>query len=81
MRHASVHACRHRLSIVHVGGLFMTSSYLKIRTPHKALKMETPFKMLHGEEADLSHLRFIGARISVHIKDSSAQARRRGLGK
>ena len=28
------------------------------------------FKMLHGEEADLSHIRVIGARNFVHIKDS-----------
>ena len=40
------------------------------RTPHKTLEMETPFKMLHGEKADLSHLRVIGARNFVHIKDS-----------
>ena len=43
------------------GELFMTVAYLKNRTRHKALMMETPFKMLHGEEADLSHLRVIGA--------------------
>ena len=48
----------------------MAAAYLKNRTPHKALKMETPFKMLHGEEADLPHLRVIGARAFVHIKDS-----------
>ena len=41
------------------GEPFMAAAYLKNRTPHKALKMETPFKMLHGEEADLSHLRVI----------------------
>ena len=29
-----------------------------------------PFKMLHGEEANLSHLCVIGARTFVHIKDS-----------
>ena len=34
------------------------------------LKMEMPFKMLHGDEADLSRLRVIGARSFVHIKDS-----------
>ena len=48
----------------------MAAAYLKNRTPHKALKMETPFKMLHGEEADLSHLCVIGARAFVHTKDS-----------
>ena len=48
----------------------MAAAYLKNRTPHKALKVETPFKMFHGEEADLSHLRVIEARAFVHIKDS-----------
>ena len=48
----------------------MEAAYLKNRTPHKALKMETPFKMIHGEEADLSHLRVIEAKTFVHIKDS-----------
>ena len=37
----------------------MAAACLKNMTPHKALKMETPFKMLHGEEVDLSHLRDI----------------------
>ena len=32
--------------------------------------METSFKILHGEETDLSHLCVIGARTLVHIKDS-----------
>ena len=36
----------------------------------KILMMETPFKVLHGEEADLSRLRVIGARTFVHTKDS-----------
>ena len=48
----------------------MAASFPKNRTPHKAVKMGTPFKMLHGEEADLSHLHAIGARTFVHIKDS-----------
>ena len=47
----------------------MAAAYLKNRTPHKALKMETPFKMLRGEEVDLSHILVIGARTFVHIKD------------
>ena len=52
------------------GELIMAAAYLKNRTLHKALKMETTFKMLHDEEADLSPLRVIGARAFVHIKDS-----------
>ena len=50
--------------------LFMADAYLKNRTPHKALKIETSFKILDGEGADLSHLCAIGARPFVHIKDS-----------
>ena len=48
----------------------MVTLYLKRRTPYQALKMETPFKMLHGEEADLSHICVIGTRTFVHIKDT-----------
>ena len=48
----------------------MAAAYLQNRTPHKVLKIETSFKMLHGEEADLSHLRVIGARTLVYINDS-----------
>ena len=40
----------------------MELAYLKTRTLYKALKMGTPFKMLHGKEADLSHIFVIGAR-------------------
>ena len=70
MRHGSVHARRQRLCIVHVRGLVIAAAYLKKRTPHKALKMETQFKMLHSEEDDLSHLCVIGARTFVHTNDS-----------
>ena len=52
------------------GELFMAAAYLKNMIPHKALEMETPFKMLHGGEADLSHLRVIEVRTFVHIKNS-----------
>ena len=51
------------------GELFRPAANFKNRTPKKALKMETPFKMLCGEETDLLHLRVIGVRTSVHIKD------------
>ena len=47
----------------------MAAAYLMNRTPHKALNMETPFNMLHGQEADLSHLHVIEVRIFVHTKD------------
>ena len=52
------------------GELFMAAMHLKNKTPHKALKMETPFNVLHGEQADLSHLRVIGVRTFMYIKDS-----------
>ena len=52
------------------GELFMAAVYFKNRTSHNAFKTETPFKMLHGEEADPSHIRVIGARHFLHIKDS-----------
>ena len=48
----------------------MAAAYLKNKTLHKALKMETSFKMLHGEKADLSHFRVVEARTCVHIKNS-----------
>ena len=70
MCHASMHARRQRFFIAIWGELFMAAVYLKNRGPHGALKMWTPFKMPHGEEADLSHLRVIGVRTCVHIKDS-----------
>ena len=41
--------------------LFMAAAYLKNRTLHKALNMETPFKMLYEKEADLSHFCVIGS--------------------
>ena len=37
----------------------MTASYLYKRISHSAFKMETPYKMLYGKDADLSHLRII----------------------
>ena len=49
----------------------MTASYLCNCIPHLAPKMETPFKLLYGKDADLSHLRMIGARAFVHIKDAN----------
>ena len=49
----------------------MTASYLCNRIPHSAPEMETPYKMLYGKDADRSHLRIIGARAFVHIKDAN----------
>ena len=53
------------------GELMLTTTYLCNRVPHSALKMETPYKVLYGKEADLSHRKIIGSRAFVHIKDST----------
>ena len=47
----------------------MTASYISNRIPHSALNTETPCKRLYGKDADLSHLKIIGARAFVHIKN------------
>ena len=47
-----------------------TAAYLCNRILHSELDMETPFKWLHGKEANLSRLKIIGARACVHIKDA-----------
>ena len=49
-------------------GPMMTAFYLCNRIPHSVLKMETPCKMLFRKDADIYHLRIIGARALVHIK-------------
>ena len=51
------------------GELVLTAAYLLKRVPHSALQMETPHKVLYGKGADLSHLKIIEARASVHIKE------------
>ena len=50
------------------GELFLTASYLCNRAPHSALNHETPYKTLHGKDADLRRLRVIGARAFVHVE-------------
>ena len=52
------------------GELMLTAAYLCHRMPHSGLDMETPFKWLYGKEANLSHLKIIGARAFVYIKDA-----------
>ena len=51
------------------GEYILTAAYLCGRVPHLALQMETPHKVLYGKDADLSHLKIIGARAFVHIKN------------
>ena len=48
----------------------LTAACLCNRMPHSGLDMEAPFKRLYGKEANLSHLKVIGARAFVHIKDA-----------
>ena len=50
------------------GELMMATSYICNRIPHSTLNMETPYKKLYGNDADLSHLKIIGTRAFVHIK-------------
>ena len=50
--------------------LMLTAAYLCNRMPHSGLDMETPFKRLYGKEANLSHLKIIGARAFGHIKNA-----------
>ena len=61
------------------GELFMADAYLKNRTPYKALKMKTPLKMLHDDEADLSHL--CGRSQNLRAHQGFQKFRRRGLGR
>ena len=48
----------------------MTASYACNRISHSALKMKTEYKILYGEDADLSLLRIIGDRAFVYVKDA-----------
>ena len=50
------------------GELMRAAVYISNRTPHAAIKNETPNKRLYGKEANLGHLRTIGARAFVHVE-------------
>ena len=52
------------------GELMLTAAYLCNRMPHSGLDMETPFKRLYSQKANLSHLKIIDVRAFVHIKDA-----------
>lgn len=41
------------------------------RTPYKALKMKTPFKILHDDADDLMQLRVVQVSTFTHIKNST----------
>ena len=70
MRYGSVHARRQRFSIIHLGGAVLGGNVPQKEDYAQGTRRETPFKIFHGEEANLSHLCAIGARTSVHIEDS-----------
>ena len=45
-----------------------TAVYWSSRAPHASMADEMPYKALHGKEANLGHLRAIGARPFVHVE-------------
>ena len=50
------------------GELMQTAVYLSNRVPHAALGNITPYKALYGKDANLGHLRAIGAGAFVHVE-------------
>ena len=46
----------------------VAASYICNRIPHSTLNVGTPHEKFYGKNADLSLLKIIGARASVHIK-------------
>ena len=50
------------------GELMQTAVYLGNRAPRASLADETPYKALYGKDANLGHLRVIGARAFVHVE-------------
>ena len=50
------------------GELMQTAVYLSKRASHASLADETPYKTLYGKDANLGHLRAIGARAFVHVE-------------
>ena len=49
------------------------STYLKNRSPHKALGSRTPYELWFGEVPNLSHLRIFGCRCYAHIEKKLRQ--------
>lgn len=50
------------------GELMFAAAFLSNRVPHSTLNMVTPLKKLCGLEENLSHLRVMGARLSIHME-------------
>ena len=51
------------------GEFMQRAAYRCNRVSHSAFQMKTPHKVIYGKGAELSHLKIIGARVFVHIKD------------
>ena len=52
------------------GKLMLTAAYLCNRMPNSGLDMETSFKRLYGKEANLLHLKIIGAFVHIRLPRS-----------
>ena len=52
----------------------MAAACLTNRAAHEAFKMEAPFKVLDGEEANLSYLCVIGGKPFVEVRDRTLDA-------
>ena len=59
------------------GELMQTAVYLSNRAPHASLADETPYKALYGKDANLRHLRAIGARAFVHVETHTNKLKHR----
>ena len=51
------------------GRLMMAAPYICNRISYSAPNIETPYKKLYEKDADLSHLKIIGVRVFVHMKN------------
>ena len=54
-----------------------TAAYLCNRAPNASWADETPYKALYGTDANLGHLRAIGARAFVHVDAHTSKLERR----
>jgi hypothetical protein len=53
------------------GECFLTSAYIKDRTPTRSLKNMTPFEAYYGWKPDITHLREIGCKAFVLVQSGS----------
>ena len=59
------------------GELMQTAAYLSNRATHASMANATPFKALYGKDANLRHLRAIGARAFVHVETHTNKLKHR----